>query len=204
MAAVVGYSPISSESRVQLLSLLAERPDRTIAELSGATDLHPNTVREHLQRLIDLGFVLHTTEHRTQRGRPRSLYRLATGDAGATSTVVQQKAQAAAARGDLMRTVMPETAVAGMESAALHQLDAVIEHLEETGYDPQLDEQELTVDLSPCQHVPQASAITARCAVHLSLIQTVLAEAGGPFTVEGMRPGCDPRDCVIQLRRREG
>ena len=48
-----GYSAISSYSRVEILHLVQEQPQRTIAEIVAATKLHPNTVREHLQRLID-------------------------------------------------------------------------------------------------------------------------------------------------------
>ena len=50
-----GYSAISNYSRVEILHLVQDRPDRTVAELVSATSLHPNTVREHLQRLIDDG-----------------------------------------------------------------------------------------------------------------------------------------------------
>ena len=69
-----GYSAISNYSRVEILHLVQDRPDRTVAELVSATSLHPNTVREHLQRLIDDGYVVSATEHRTTRGRPRVLY----------------------------------------------------------------------------------------------------------------------------------
>ena len=46
-SATVGYSAISSYSRVEILRLLGERPQRTIADLSAETGLHANTVREH-------------------------------------------------------------------------------------------------------------------------------------------------------------
>ena len=160
-------------------------------------------MREHLQRLIDLGFVLQTTEHRTVRGRPRSLYRVADGTPDASSPVARRKVRESAERGDLMRAVMPETVAEGLTTDEQHQLDAMIDHLDETGFDPTVDERDLTIDLSPCAHVQSANTETTRCAVHLSLIQSVLTEAGGPLAVGGMRPGCNPRDCVIQLLRRE-
>ncbi len=74
-----GYSAISSYSRVEILALIQARPERTIAELTDATGLHANTVREHLQRLIEAGHVIQSTEHRITRGRPRTLYSAATG-----------------------------------------------------------------------------------------------------------------------------
>ena len=63
--------PISTFSRVQILHLVQSRPDRTVGEICDATALHPNTVREHLQRLIEGGYVIAATERRTTRGRPR-------------------------------------------------------------------------------------------------------------------------------------
>ncbi|KJQ55741.1 ArsR family transcriptional regulator [Microbacterium sp. SA39] len=197
--------PISTFSRVQLLHLLFEharvqsRPQRTIGELSEATGLHPNTVREHLQRLIDGGYVIATTEHRTTRGRPRVLYSAATGAPGASSPVAQHKAKAAARRGDLMRRMLPGAA-SDLSEAAIYQLDALVEHLEESGVEPVVDDERLTVDLSPCPHAagrPEDRAML--CQVHLGLMQGVLTEAGGPLSAECVRVSGRPSDCVVQL-----
>jgi len=194
------YGPISSASRVEILHLLQERPECTIAELCEATELHANTVREHLQRLIDAGYVLAETEHRTSRGRPRVLYRAATGTDAASSPIAQRKARDAAARGDLMRRIMPGTGTDSLPDDALHQLDALVGDLDEAGFDPLVDECGLTVDLTPCEHAAaQADHRDVLCQVHLGVMQGVLAEAGGPLAVEGMRPSCDPTVCVVQL-----
>ncbi|MBS1674629.1 MAG: winged helix-turn-helix transcriptional regulator, partial [Actinobacteria bacterium] len=90
--------PISSYSRVRILHLLFEasatheRP-LGIGELCDATGLHANTVREHLQRLIDGGYVVPTTERRTTRGRPRVFYSAVTGAPDASSPVAKRKAE---------------------------------------------------------------------------------------------------------------
>ena len=105
------YGPISSYSRVRILHLLFEagtvqsRPELTIGELCEATGLHPNTIREHLQRLIDGGYVIQSIEHRTTRGRPRTLYSAATGLPEASSPVARDKVAEAARRGDMMRRI---------------------------------------------------------------------------------------------------
>ncbi len=195
--------PISSYSRVQILHLLFEasheqtRSERTIAELCEATGLHANTVREHLQRLIDGGYVVAQTERRTTRGRPRTLYSAATGAPGASSPVARDKAKAAAERGDLMRRMLPSTA-SDLGPEADGQLDALIEHLEESGFEPVVDDELLTVDLSPCPHAaarPEDRPLL--CQVHLSLMQGVLAEAGGPLAAECVR-GIEA-ECTVQL-----
>ena len=193
-----GYSAISSYSRVEILHLVQEEPQRTVSELVSATKLHPNTVREHLQRLMDDGYVVSETEHRTTRGRPRVLYSASDG-VTACSPVQRRKARAAAERGDLMRRILPGSAPE-LDTAALHQIDALVEDLEGAGFDPLVDESELTVELTPCAHASaQASHRETLCSVHLSIMQSVLSSADGPLSVDGMRSSCDPRECIVQL-----
>lgn len=204
--------PISSFSRVRLLHLVQSRGQRTIGELCEATGLHPNTVREHLQRLIEGGYVIQATEHRTTRGRPRTLYSAATGTGDASSPIARNKAKAAAERGDLLRRVLPASAASAavLGREATYQLDALIEHLEESGFEPVVDDEQLTVDLSPCPHAAgRAEDRPMLCSVHLGLMQGVLAEAGGPLAAEAVRTPAVPADrvvpadCVVQLRLSE-
>ena len=201
--------PISTFSRVRILHLVKSRAERTIGELCQATGLHPNTVREHLQRLIEGGYVIQASEHRTTRGRPRTLYSAATGMADASSPIARNKAKAAAERGDLLRRVIP-TSASALGRDATYQLDALIEHLEESGFEPVVDDEQLTVDLSPCPHAAgRAEDRPMLCSVHLGLMQGVLAEAGGPLAAEAVRtPALPadravPADCMVQLRLTE-
>ena len=111
----------------------------------------------------------------------------------------QAGARAAAERGDLMRRVLPGS-IPELDTAALHQIDALVEDLEGAGFDPLIDESELTVELTPCAHASsQASHRATLCSVHLSIMQSVLSSAGGPLSVDGMRSSCDPRECIVQL-----
>ncbi|SFR62825.1 helix-turn-helix transcriptional regulator [Microbacterium azadirachtae] len=193
--------PISSYSRVRILHLVQSRPRRTIGELCEATSLHPNTVREHLQRLIEGGYVVQATEHRTTRGRPRVLYSAATGAPGATSPVAQQKAGAAARRGDLLRRML-QTDPSELGRRATYQLDALVEHLEESGFEPVIDEDRLTVELTPCPHAaarPEHRPVL--CQVHLGLMQGVLAQAGGPLAARCVRSAARPEECTVELVR---
>ena len=196
--------PISTFSRVQLLHLIQSRSERTIGELCEATGLHQNTVREHLQRLIEGGYVIATIEHRTTRGRPRTLYSAATGAPGASSPVARDKAKAAARRGDLMRRMLPGAA-SDLSDAALYQLDALVEHLEESGFEPVVDDVRLTVDLSPCPHAagrPEDRPML--CQVHLGLMQGVLNEAAGPLSADCVQTSGSPADCTVRLTDRTG
>lgn len=194
------YGPISSYSRVQILHLVQTRSDRTIGEICDATGLHANTVREHLQRLIEGGYVIQATERRTTRGRPRTLYSAATGAPGASSPVARDKVAEAARRGDMMRRMLDESdSELGRE--ATYQLDALVEHLEESGFEPLVDESTLTVELSPCPHAagrPEHRPML--CQVHLTLMQGVLTEAGGPLVADCVRDATRPEDCTVELR----
>lgn len=194
----VGYSAISSYSRVEIMHLVQQRPLRSIAELVEATGLHPNTVREHLQRLIDAGYVVAETERRTTRGRPRVLYTAATGEAAASSPIAARRAQDAARRGDILRRVYPSGGEA-LDADALHQLDALVEDLGDAGFDPLVDEDALTVDLTPCPHATTTDHRGTLCSVHVGLMESVLTQAGGPLRVDGIAPSCDPAQCVVQL-----
>lgn len=194
------YGPISSYSRVQILHLVQTRSERTISELCEATGLHANTVREHLQRLIEGGYVIQTSERRTTRGRPRTLYSAATGAPGASSPVAREKVAEAARRGDMLRRILDEEE-SDLGCEATYQLDALIDHLEESGFEPIIDEDELRVELTPCPHA--ASAAEHRpilCQVHLGLMQGVLNQAGGPIEAECVLASANPEECTVQLR----
>jgi len=202
-SATVGYSAISSYSRVEILRLLGERPLRTIAELSDETGLHANTVREHLQRLEEEGCVVRATEKRTTRGRPRVLFSAVIG-ADASSPVTERRVRDAAARGDLMRRILPDAreSTEGLEDAAVHQLDAIIDHLDEAGFSPAFDGSALTLDVTPCVHQSvQADHRETLCAVHLGIMQGVLAQAGGPLHATEVRTEGVVNGCVVQLER---
>ncbi|WP_375385651.1 ArsR family transcriptional regulator [uncultured Microbacterium sp.] len=199
-----GYSAISSYSRVEILRLLTERTRRTITELSEATALHPNTVREHLQRLEADGLVVRTIEHRTTRGRPRVLFTAVMGEAAISSPVAKRKVREAANRGDLMRRMIPdaEPDTRDLDPDALHQLDAIVEHLADSGFDPAFDAHNLTLEVRRCHHqATQADHRETLCAVHLGIMQGVLTEAGGPLRAVAVRPEGVPNGCVLQLAR---
>lgn len=203
-SAAAGYSAISSFSRIEILRLLGERPERTVAELSGATGLHANTVREHLQRLENEGFVVRATEVRTTRGRPRVLFSAVIGDEPVASPVIARKVRAAAVRGDLMRRMLPESepATDGLCHDATHQIDAIIDHLEDAGFAPRFDGAALSFDVAPClHHTERAERRETLCAVHLGIMQGVLSQAGGPLQAVSVSTEGRPNGCVVQLMR---
>jgi predicted ArsR family transcriptional regulator len=83
---VSAYRALASDKRVAMLHELQRSSESLgIDELAASVGLHVNTAREHLERLIDSGFVESQPEQRTTRGRPRILYRAVERVAPATT-----------------------------------------------------------------------------------------------------------------------
>jgi len=74
---------LGDETRYALYRELAgSTAPRSAGELADALDLHPNTVRLHLERLKDAGVVEVEVIHRGTVGRPQNRYSLAPGAPG--------------------------------------------------------------------------------------------------------------------------
>jgi predicted ArsR family transcriptional regulator len=72
------HRALAHRSRVRLLDLLRGAPDGLdLAELARRSDLHPNTVRVHLDKLVEAGLVAGEPVRRGGRGRPAIRYRAA-------------------------------------------------------------------------------------------------------------------------------
>ncbi len=191
---------LSSYSRIQILYALQQSSELTIDKLSEICDLHPNTVREHVHRLIDDGFVLSRNEPRDHRGRPRVVYRAARGTESLHNTVLATKTRLAHERSEIVRRVLPDMPQAEGEKALVRQLDALDDHLDQAGFDPITDQSSRCVDLTRC---PFATMVDAHpqvvCSVHFELIKTVLAQVGGPVRARDLLPFVQADRCRVIL-----
>src|SRR5690242_3133960 len=69
------FGALAVPSRRRLLQVLRSAAVPVdAAALAAATDLHPNTVRFHLDVLIRTGFVRESSARQGRRGRPRTVY----------------------------------------------------------------------------------------------------------------------------------
>lgn len=178
-------------------------PGRGLNELSASTGLHENTLRDHLRVLEDEGFVVSRTVHTQRRGRPRKVY-----DPSAPehpNPVAAQRVEQAKRRGDLYRRMLPRReGPSRLGTEATYQIDAMYEHLDDAGLEPDVDENELQVDLVPCAfHDLVDHEREVICHVHGELIRGVLRQAGGPVEMEVLEPLKTPHSCVVQLMLRE-
>jgi predicted ArsR family transcriptional regulator len=216
---------LACESRMQILQLLQERQRALpVDEVAAAVGLHVNTTREHLDRLVASGFVERSTEHRTTRGRPRMLYRSI--DSAAVAAI-DSKARAHLVSlllegyGQPMESPVTAAEMAGVAWAAelgcpgseatgdperdyAAQVDALVRHLEELGFEPErLDDDEVLA----LHHCPFADISSDRrgviCGAHLGLVRGILERHQGPLKVEALAPRGEGTACTLRLRREE-
>lgn len=184
-----------------MLDALFDTPGLGLAELSETTGLHTNTLRDHLRVLEDQGFVRADVEHTGARGRPRSIYFAVEADE--TNEVAERRIRQARTQGDLLRRLVPSS-VGSLDDDAVHQLDALYQHLDDLGLEPDIDEPSLTVTMVPCTfHTLIDNNRDAMCNVHEHLIRTLLAQAGGPIDLTTVTPFATPHTCRLQLELRK-
>jgi iodotyrosine deiodinase len=69
------HRALGDESRARIFELLRKEGGRLdVREIATAVALHPNTVRQHLNVLVDAGLIRTCAEKRVRAGRPRVLY----------------------------------------------------------------------------------------------------------------------------------
>lgn len=191
---------LAQPSRLQVVGLVMQQPGISLSELSEQTGLHTNTLRDHVRVLTDEGIIRSEVEHRAARGRPRALYYPV--DSAIVNEAAQKRIDDAKRHGDLLRRVAPETTPrAELDEDAMHQLDALHEHLDEAGFDPEPAGDDLELALRPCSfHNLVAGNREVLCQVHTVLIRDVLARAGGPLELDKLLPLVTAHRCELLLK----
>lgn len=195
------FRGLADPSRVRLLRYVQATPGCTVKALADSTGLHVNTVREHLQALTDEGLVTTETTHTGSRGRPATTYRPVVDPAH--NSAARDRVRQAWERGDTLRRILPpDDTVTKLGEAALHQLDTLYQHLDDSGLEPVVDEEQLAVDLAPCPYyrfLDEDPELV--CAMHAQLIRDTLAQAPGPLRLRELRPFVGPTTCIAQLHQ---
>ncbi|MFC5929258.1 MarR family transcriptional regulator [Cryobacterium melibiosiphilum] len=216
------YKTLASLSRINLLHQLQQRGTMTVGDLAEAAGLHHNTAREHLDRLISEGFVTCEPEPRQTKGRPRMLYSAARGVDSDASSVRGKKVEAALIRAEQLRRMLPLTPVdrptagavtvgaecgAAADAAAVRpthpavqrQFDALDDHLDQSGFDARVTDDQQHVTLHDCPYSEMVKDHPEVCGVHFKLIQGVLEQAEGPLRAHQLHLIEAPRLCTIDL-----
>lgn len=200
-------------SRSRLLAVLCQaKGPMGIRELADAVDLHPNTVREHLDQLVDAGLVNREHAAPAGRGRPGLRYRAepsASDDdphayralAGVLADELARRPDAVASArsaGESWGRAMARGSDATSDDAIVTRL---VELLDEAGFAPEAS----TDPAQPIRlrHCPFGSLAREHgevvCSVHLGLMRGALRELGAPFDAVGLEPFVKPDLCLAHL-----
>jgi predicted ArsR family transcriptional regulator len=206
------------ESRARVLDLLraAGGPLR-VQEVAEQAGLHPNTARFHLDALVEAGLATREPQPRETPGRPSVAYR-ATGEDGPagrrryrllaemlTSLIagmMPQPEEAAAEAGREWGRYLTEQPppYQGLDAGqAIERLGAT---LEEIGFAPERDGYRLRLHQCPFREVAERHQNVV-CALHLGLMQGVLAQLRAPVTADSLQPFAEPNVCIAELSTEE-
>lgn len=200
-----------SGQRLRVLEYLRAHSPVQITATAATLDLHPNTIREHLDALVGLGLAVRTTARSHGRGRPATLYRAAAADPAVA--VRDYASLATVLAGHLARTsAHPErdARAAGrdwgreladeVDQCGADPREAVLAALTRLGFAPD-DEGSDGVALRCCPLLDAARRYPVIvCQVHLGIVE-------GMFECMGMRdraglglnPFAEPGACRLFL-----
>lgn len=213
-------APSIGESRSRVLAALQDAGEAMgVGELAKRVRLHPNTVRFHLDALVEAGLVDRSTEQRDQPGRPRTLYAPHAGSARAGRRSYRLLAEILTS---YVGAETPEPARAGRKAGwawgrylaerppPFSELDAddatqrLVRTLDEIGFAPEAttgDGRRILLHHCPFRETA-AEHRDVVCSIHFGLMQGILAELGAPVDAERLDPFVEPSLCVAHLAGR--
>ena len=223
----LGPSPVRSSSdsaplslaRVLVLEALQTAGSAiTATELGRRLELHPNTVREHLDDLVERGLAVRAQAPVCGRGRPAWQYSpaprrepdtrvrdyagLASALAGHIARTSRDPIADALAAGRAWGTeiVAEESRGRSPARSAVEARRDVVTILERLGFAPSADAGVNTAALRRCPLLDAAQRHTAVvCGVHLGLVQGALGAMGADSQESQLHPFSEPGACRLVL-----
>jgi predicted ArsR family transcriptional regulator len=182
------------------------------AEIAETLDLHPNTVRPHLERMRDVGLLAVETDARGSVGRPQHRYSVAPdapslGLEPATfpllAGMLVQLAGAAGLGTEEAVEVGRDQGAADADLADRRRpcLDALVARLAALGFDPAVvdDDGRATVAFTHCPfHALAEANPDLVCGLHRGLVEGFV-EAFGEGRVDTFHPLLDRTPCQVDL-----
>ena len=208
----VASLPTASRAAAAVLELLeAQEGPTTVADLAQQAGQHPNTIREHLDTLVEEGLARRERASTEGRGRPSWLYAAlpprepAPEYAGLATALAMQIARSSKApREDALEA----GAAWGADLASRTDEPAtpagarlgVVELLETLGFDPAADARTTHVRLRQCPLLEAAKAQPeVVCSVHLGLVRGALERWDTRSDATSLEPFAEPGACLLHL-----
>ncbi len=213
------HQVLASTSRSAVLELLRERGAALdVDEVAAAVGLHVNTVRGHLEVLVDGGYAVRRSLPPSGPGRPRTVYEAtAAPEDGSNyrllaemlthylaSTSTQPAADAVAAGRSWAAPQVDAAAVhersGGEPTSERDAVAAVVKLLADSGFRPEASADGSRIDLHHCPFRDLAVASPeVVCGAHLGMLQGALAQLNAPISATKLLPLVEPDLCVATL-----
>jgi len=214
MPDVRAHRVLASISRVAVLETLrqAERP-MAVRELAERMNLHDNTVRKHLDLLVESGFATRVRDGATRRGRPRYVYAAVPESSPEETRLDGYWLLASVFAAYLHDADDPQAAAeeAGRRFGAgsVHEpgvgggppaVERVVQMLDDIGFQPELAAAGDEIRLRHCPfHELARDRQEVVCGIHLGLIRGALQQLGAPQEALRLVPFVTPTLCVVQM-----
>ncbi len=216
--AVRSGRPLSASRASVLDSLRDATGPTTLAQLSEATGLHANTLREHLEALVARGLVRRFHAEPSGRGRPAWLYEATEPDvdtagseyAGLAATLAAHISRTsedpradAVAAGNAWGHDLARKSGSPEGSGAVAARRKVVDLLDDIGFSPETDDRATTARLTRCPLLETAKEFPdVVCGVHLGIVRGALDEYGADSTRTDLEPFSEPGACRLGLLTR--
>jgi predicted ArsR family transcriptional regulator len=217
---------LSGASRVAVLEVLRADGPLDVQAIAAKVDLHPNTVRSHLDQLIKAGLVESSVSARATPGRPRLSFAARPGTVPGPEDSYQTLA------GILAAAIGAGTAAPGVAAADIGErwgqdavraggdgvdplgetgvLERVVGLLDDVGFAPTVGDAHggeglaaggsTVIELHRCPFATVAREHRdVVCGVHLGLLRGALSELGAPPTSVRLEPFVRPDLCLATL-----
>ncbi|WP_405145763.1 helix-turn-helix domain-containing protein [Sphaerisporangium sp. NBC_01403] len=201
-----------------VLAMVREAPaPLSVADIAERLDVHPNTVRFHLDALLASGAVERTAGERAgpgrppvvyvprpgmDRGGPRNYLLLAEILAGHLAATAADPAQAAIDAGRTWGAFLAQSPPPVQEVTETQAVGRLVELLDGLGFapEPQPAERPTRIGLRHCPFL-ELTDTRARvvCPIHLGLMQGAMKAMGAPLTATHLEPFARPDLCLAHL-----
>jgi predicted ArsR family transcriptional regulator len=213
MPDVRAHRVLASVSRVAVLETLRESGGPLgVRELAERMSLHDNTVRKHLDLLVENGFATRLRDEVVRRGRPRYVYAAVPASSPAKTQQRNYRLLASVFAEFLHDSDDPQATAEeagrrfGARSVDLSQaepsaaLDRVVRMLDDIGFQPELAAGGSEIRLHHCPfHELVRDRQDVVCGIHLGLIRGALQQLGAPEQALRLVPFVTPTLCVVEI-----
>jgi predicted ArsR family transcriptional regulator len=220
------HQVLASASRTAVLQALRDAGGPLgVADVADTIGLHQNTVRSHLDVLVDAGYAVRRSEAPRGPGRPRIAYEATSAPedgsnykliaevlAEYVASTAEDPAQAAAAAGRAWVTETTASTAAGegepetpqgahqQHADAQTVLNGLVRMLADGGFQPEVVHGGEEIHLHHCPFGELAvTHPQVVCGAHLGIIQASVSQLGGPAGQARLLPLVQPQLCVARV-----